>query len=126
MPSRKFILCVVTDPTVRRTKQMVLEHIGFNVTAVGTPAEVQSLITGPVFDLVVVGRSVPDKAKRQIAETVRNNMSKTPILEVCTLAPVLPDADHVLHSHDPEDLASMVKAILGDRQPMRVAANSTS
>lgn len=118
MLSNKFVLCIVEDPVVRKTKQMVLEHVGANVTAIGTVRELQFLTARSVFDLVIVGRSVGEEAKRKVADAVRRNMPKTPILEICDVSPVITGADHVLHSHDPEDLAEMVKAILQSRPPV--------
>lgn len=112
MPFDKQILCIAEDPAVRQTKHMVLEQIGFSVVSVGSLREVEYVSHRSKFDLAIIGRSFAEPVKRSIADSVRRNLPDTPILEMCNVSPVISGADHVLHSHNPEDLAEKVKLIL--------------
>jgi DNA-binding NtrC family response regulator len=121
MPFDKHILSIVEDPSVRRTKHMVLEHIGLNVVSVGSLREVEYVSARSYFDLVLIGRSFSETRKLAIAQVVRLHLPKTPILEMFNHAPVIPGAEHVLNSHDPEDLAETVKEILQIREQRKQA-----
>lgn len=112
MPFDKQILCIAEDPAVRQTKQLLLEQIGFSVVAVGTLREVEYVTHRSRFDLVIVGRSFNEALKRSIADTVRRNIPDTPILELCTVSPVISGAEHVLCSPTPEEMADEVRNIL--------------
>jgi DNA-binding NtrC family response regulator len=121
MPSSKFILCIAEDPIVRQTKRMVLERVGFNVTSIENVAEAERESSRSKFDLVVVGRSVTREHKGEIASIVRRNLPNTPILEMCDQSPEIAKVDYALHSHNPEDLTEIVKAILHVGRGVRAA-----
>ena len=112
MPFDKQILVLAEDPTVRHTKQLVLEHLGFSVVAVATVREVEYVVARSKFDLVILGRAVTDAHKKAAAEGVRTRHPYLPILEICNVSPCITNPDYILRSPNPEDLAEMVKAIL--------------
>lgn len=121
MPFDKQILVFAEDPSVRETKQMVLEHVGFSVVSVGTVREVEYVVSRTIFDLAILGRTVAEPHKIQAAAAIRLKQPNLPILEICTVSPSISNPDHVLRSPDPEDLAAMVKATLLSKQSAEVA-----
>ena len=115
-PVGKHILVLAEDAAVRQTKKLVLEHLGFTVAAVSTVREVDHVAGITRFDLVILGRTVTDAHKREAAKALRNRQPNTPLLEICNLSPCVPNADHVLRSPNPEDLAEIVRMIFADKR----------
>jgi len=111
MPFNKQVLVLAEDPMVRHTKQLLLQELGFSVIAVGSLREVEFVASRSLFDLAILGRTVRDPIKKQAAGIIRLKLPKTPILEICDLSHCVDDPDYVLHGHDPEDLAQLVKNI---------------
>jgi DNA-binding response OmpR family regulator len=114
--SAKHILVLAEDAAVRQTKKLVLEHLGFAVAAVSTLREFDHAIKITTFDLVILGRTVSDPHKREAARASRTIQPNTPLLEICNVSPCVLNADYVLRSPNPEDLAEMVKAIVGEKR----------
>jgi DNA-binding NtrC family response regulator len=112
MPFDKQILCVAENDAVRQTKKMVLESAGFGVVGIGSVREAEYVLSRSRFDLVILGRSVKEVNKRAIADLVRLKAPQTPILEMCNVSPDVPGADHVMRSHDPNELAEYAVEIL--------------
>jgi DNA-binding NtrC family response regulator len=115
-PFAKHILVLAEDAAVRQTKKLVLEHLGFTVAAVGTVREVDYVAGITTFDLVILGRTVTDPHKREAAKAIRSRQPNTPLLEICNLSPCVPNADYVLRSPNPEDLAEMVRMRLIEKR----------
>jgi len=113
------ILVLAEDPSVRRTKQLVLQELGFDVIAVGTLREVEFVISRSVFDLAILGRSLSAEHKRQAASVIRTKLPNTPLLELCDQQACVDDPDYVLQGHNPEDLAVIVKEIFSGDKPKR-------
>lgn len=111
----KHILVLAEDAAVRQTKKLVLEQLGFAVVAVATVREVEHVSGITKFNLAILGRTVSDPHKRDAAKALRTRQPETSILEICNVSPCIQNAEHVLRSPNPEDLASMVKAILSEK-----------
>lgn len=112
----KHILVLAEDTAVRQTKKLVLEQLGFAVVATATVREVEHVSGITKFDLAILGRTVSDAHKQDAAKAVRTRQPETPILEICNVSPVILNAEWVLRSPNPEDLAAMVKAILSEKK----------
>ena len=112
MQSSKQILVYAENANVRRTKQLILEAAGFSVIAVGTTREVGYVASRTIFDLVILGRTVTAENKKYAAQTVKQKLPKSPILEICDLKQCVDNPDYVLHTANPEELIDMVKSIL--------------
>lgn len=111
MPSSKHILVYAEDPAVRRTKQLILEGAGFSVIAVGTTREVEYVASRTIFDLVILGRTVGAENKKFAAQTVKQKLPRSPILEICDIRQCVDNPDYVLHNSNPEELMEMVESI---------------
>lgn len=112
----KHILVLAEDAAVRQTKKLVLEQLGFVVMAVATVREVDHVAGITKFDLAILGRTVSDPHKREAAKALRTRQPETPILEICNFSPCLQNAEYVLRSSNPEDLAAMVRSILVEKK----------
>ncbi|HWK30804.1 MAG TPA: hypothetical protein VNR20_01850 [Terriglobales bacterium] len=112
----KHILVLAEDAAVRQTKKLVLEQLGFAVVAVATVREVEHVSGITTFDLTILGRTVSDPHKRDAAKALRTRQPETPILEICNVSPAVLNADWVLRSPNPEDLAAVVKAVLAEKK----------
>jgi DNA-binding NtrC family response regulator len=115
-PLAKHILVLAEDAAVRQTKKLVLEHLGFTVAAVSTVREVEHVTGITTFDLAILGRTVTDPHKCDAAKAIRTRQPNTPLLEICNVSPCVPNADYVLRSPNPEDLAEMVRTILLEKR----------
>lgn len=112
----KHILVLAEDAAVRQTKKLVLEELGFAVATTATVREVDHVSGITKFDLAILGRTVSDPHKREAAKALRTRQPETPILEICNLAPAILNAEYVLLSPNPEDLAAMVRSILVEKR----------
>ena len=62
------ILSISYDETLLRTRQMLLRHVGYQVTSVfGYSAAIRESAEGK-FDLVIMGHSIPHEDKETIAK----------------------------------------------------------
>ena len=112
----KHILVLAEDAAVRQTKKLMLEQLGFAVVAVATVREVDHVSGITSFDLAILGRTVSDPHKRDAAKSLRTRQPETPVLEICNVSPCILNAEYVLRSPSPEDLAAMVKTILSEKK----------
>jgi DNA-binding NtrC family response regulator len=115
MPSSKHILVYAEHPAIRRTKQLMLEGAGFNVIAVGSIREVEYVTSRSMFDLVILGRTVPPANKSVALQIVKAKIPAARILEICEFEPCVENPDYILKSSDPEELMEMVKSIFPKR-----------
>ena len=112
--SSKHILVFAADSSVRQTKKLILESLGFNVIAVGSLREVEFVTSRSGFDLLILSRMLSTENKRQASVTFRQKMIGAPIMEICDYMPCVDDPDYVLVGSRPEDLADKVREIFPD------------
>lgn len=113
MSSRKHIVVFAEDPAVLRTKQLVLQEIGYSVLGVRTVRELDFALSRGVFDLAILGRTVAPEHKLAGAKCIKSKVPNLPILEICDHSPCVDKPDYVLHTSDPNELTEAVKSILG-------------
>jgi DNA-binding response OmpR family regulator len=77
----KRILSISYDPHLIRTRQVLLEQAGFEVTSVSDMGQARKACTtsDSRFDLVILGHSVPPEDKKGIIDRIKEN-SDAPIL----------------------------------------------
>lgn len=97
---------------LRRTRAMLLEDAGFNVTSAATLREAEHICRRAGFDLVLIGQNYSAADKRRLAQSVRTLMPQTPILELCRISPEIPSPDHVLYDPSPEELVDFLQRLL--------------
>jgi hypothetical protein len=111
MPFDKHILVYAENPAVRRTQELMLKDIGFNVIAVGTMREVEYVASRTIFDLMILAWAVSEENKKRAAQTIKLKIPGVKILEICNLKACVDNPDYTLHTSSPEDLVEMIKSI---------------
>jgi len=109
------VLCTGIDPSVVRTRQLILERAGHVVVPALDEASLIKACQQNKFDVAVVGQTVSPKIKRRIAGLIRESCSNAKLLELYTVSSgrVLDDADSWLEvlADMPQELALRVEAL---------------
>ena len=77
MPKR--ILSVSYDEPLLKTRELLLERHGFDVTSALGFTEARELCKADGFDLFILGHSIPEKDQRELIETFRKK-NPVPVL----------------------------------------------
>lgn len=109
------VLCTGIDPSVVRTRQLILERAGHVVVPVLDEASLIKACQQNKFDVAVVGQTFSPKIKRRIASVIRECCQGTRMLELYTISTgrILEDADSWLEvlADVPQELAVRVGAL---------------
>jgi DNA-binding NtrC family response regulator len=112
--SSKHILVFAADSSVRRTKKLLLEALGFNVIAVGSLREIEFVTSRSGFDLLILSRTLSAEHKQQASVIFRQKIIGAPILEICEYKACVDDPTYVLVGSSPEDVAEKMREIFPD------------
>lgn len=111
------VLCTGPDPSVVRTRHLILERAGHVVVSVLDESSLVQACRQNKFDVAVVGQTVSPKIKRRIAGLIRESCRDAKLLELYTVSSgrVLDDADSWLEvlADVPQELARRVGALAG-------------
>jgi hypothetical protein len=113
--AKKRILCISYDESLLTTRKMLLEEAGFVVTPAFGFAEASAICRfDPLFDLAVIGHSIPRADQTLFVEMLRRNC-RAPVLAVRRpTEDALPEADFSVDSYEgPEGLVKAVQSALG-------------
>jgi hypothetical protein len=114
-PCMALVLCTGLDPSVVRTRQLILERAGHVVVPALDEASLIQACQQNKFDVAVVGQTVSPKIKRRIAGLIRESCREAKLLELYTVSSgrVLDDADSWLEvlADVPQELAARVGAL---------------
>lgn len=109
------VLCTGLDPSVVRTRQLILERAGHVVVPALDEASLIKACQQNKFDVAVVGQTVSPKIKRRIAALIRECCQEAKMLELYTISSgkVIDDADAWLEvlADVPQELAVRVGAL---------------
>jgi hypothetical protein len=109
------VLCTGVDPSVVRTRQLILERAGHVVVPALDEASLINACQQNKFDVAVVGQTVSPNIKRRIAGLIRESCREAKILELYTISSgrVLDHADSWLEvlADVPQELAARVEAL---------------
>lgn len=106
MPKR--ILSVSYDEPLLRTRELLLRHEGYDVvSALGFTDAVEQCQKG-IFDLFILGHSIPDKDKRHLMSAFRAHC-KAPVLALRRHGENAPD-DAEYHAY-PDDIEGLLKTV---------------
>ncbi|HZR30157.1 MAG TPA: hypothetical protein VFA71_15370 [Terriglobales bacterium] len=107
------ILSVSYDETLATTREMLFSRAGFQVCSALNVAQVIEHSATEVFDLVVVGHSIPAKDRKLILKQLRKRCTAPVLALRHNGQPELEGADHALDSSDdPIVLLQTVAGIL--------------
>jgi hypothetical protein len=111
------VLCTGVDPSVVRTRQLILEGAGHIVVSAMDEASLIVACRQNKFQVAVVGQTLSVKIKRRIANLIREWCQDAKLLELYTLSTgkVLDDADAWLEvlADVPQELATRVEELAG-------------
>jgi CheY-like chemotaxis protein len=109
--SKKRVLCISWDPSLAKTREMLLHDAGYEVTsAVGQ--ESTAPVASQDVDLLVLGHSVPREQKVSLVRLFRQH-SQAPILSLLAHhQQPLPEANYWVQGGDPAALIAQVREIL--------------
>lgn len=106
------VLCTGFDPSVVRTRQLILERAGHTVIPVLDEAAIPTICKQNKFAVAVVGQAMSAGNKRRIAHCIRESCPGTKVLELYSVASgkVLEDADSWMEvlTDLPQDLETRV------------------
>jgi hypothetical protein len=109
------VLCTGLDPSVVRTRQLILERAGHVVVAALDESSLIQACEQNKFDVAVVGQTVSPKIKRRIAGLIRESCREARLLELYTISSgrIIDDADSWLEvlADVPQELAARVEAL---------------
>jgi len=109
------VLCTGIDPSVVRTRQLILERAGHVVVPALDEASLIKACQQNKFDVAVVGQTVSPKIKQRIAGLIRESCNDAKLLELYTISTgrILDDADSWLEvlADMPQELALRVEAL---------------
>ena len=106
------VLCTGVDPSVVRTRQLILERAGHVVVSALDEPSLIAACGQHEFQVVVIGQTVSANIKRRIARLIREGCPTAKVLELYTLSTgkVLEEADSWLEvlADVPQELAARV------------------
>jgi CheY-like chemotaxis protein len=111
------VLCTGIDPSLLRTRKLILEKAGHTVVTASDQRDVVAACKNHEFNVAVIGQTVSTKSKRSISSLVRQNCPSAKILELyqANHGPALPagEADAWLEvpTDVPQDLAAQVSKL---------------
>lgn len=115
------ILCTGKDPSLLRTRKLILEKAGHTVITATDQRTVAAACQKYKFDVAVLGQSVSAESKRILSGLIRQYCSSVKILELyqANSGPEIQDADSWLEvpTDVPQNLAERVSE-LADSGPV--------
>jgi DNA-binding NtrC family response regulator len=116
--SRRFrILSLTYDPSLARTREMLLTGAGFEVSTFADVDKAIAACQNTSYDLVVLGHSIPLAERRSLVKAVRSRCA-TPVLAMLRHGETpVPQADYFFDStENPARLLAMVQDILSPKE----------
>lgn len=111
------VLCTGKDPSLLRTRKLILERAGHTVITATDRRAVTAACNQHKFDVAVLGQSVSSESKRVIRNLIRQLCPSTKILELyqANSGRTIQDADSWLEvpTDVPQDLAERVSELAG-------------
>lgn len=104
------VLSTGADVVLMRTRQLLLEREGHSVITVSDDESLASACKRYVFDVAILGHTLPAKMKRHDADLIRRHCPNVKLLELYSGGWSLNDADSWLQvpAETPAELANRV------------------
>ena len=111
------ILCIGMDDASMHAKQATLERAGHTVSLAKDVRQVIAACSGILFDVILIGQSIPGKEKLRVHELLQDRCNGAKILEQHNASPELPSADaHILGNGSNDDLVAVVESLVTQRK----------
>jgi hypothetical protein len=109
------VLSIGADPSLMRTRQLLLEKAGHSVVGVMDEKKLAEACESNEFEVVVVSQTISPPMKKRVVSLVRSHCPTTKILELYTVASgrTLEDADSWIEvpAEMPQEFAERVTAL---------------
>jgi DNA-binding response OmpR family regulator len=109
---------IVAEPEPEQaisTRKLLLETFKFNVITGHSVIETLELVNlFPNVNALIVHCGLPDFDSGEAIETVKKTKPEMPIIALTPTEQEVKWADHVVHSHQPQELLDLVQKLFGD------------
>lgn len=111
------ILYIHYDPGLADIREQLVSRLGYEVVSVvGSPAARRMARTRR-FDLVIVGHAGPDEERRRIAQWIKANLPRVPVLALCPAPFQAVDyGDYQADTHNPDAWLRLVQEVLSKKK----------
>ena len=117
---------IVAEPEPEQaisTRKLLLETFKFNVITAHSVSETLELVRlFPNANALIVHCGLPNFDSADAIEAVRTTSPKLPIIALTPTERELKWADHIVHSHHPQELLNLVQRLFGDPRQMDLGA----
>lgn len=109
---------IVAEPEPEQalsSRKLLLETFKYNViTAHSVPEMLEVVRLFPNSNALIIHCGLPNFDSERAIKTVKTTMPKLPIIALCPTMRELKWADHIVHSHRPQELLALVQSLFGD------------
>ncbi len=107
------ILSITYDETLLRTRQMILEAAGHEVTSALGLQDGRAACEKRGFQLFILGHSIPEKDKLELVACFRGVNPKAQVIALTRAGEVrLKEVDTYINPGDPEELVRAISRVL--------------
>ena len=109
---------IVAEPEPEQalsTRKLMLETFKYNVLTAHSVAETLEIVRMfPQADALIVHCRMPSFDAEKAIKAVKEYAPEMPIIALCPTERELKWADHIVHSHHPQELVDLVQKLFGD------------
>ncbi len=109
---------IVAEPEPEQalsTRKLLLETFKFNVITAHSVSETLELVRlFPNVQALIIHCGIPNFDADTLIQSVKESTPKLPIIALTPTERELKWADHIVHSHSPQELLSLVQELFGD------------
>ena len=115
---------IVAEPEPEQalsSRKLLLETFKYNVITAHSVDETLELVN--LFcnsDALILHCEIPEFDSGSLIEAVKKRAPELPIIALTPTERELKWADHVVHSHDPQELLDLVKKLFGDPRKLPI------
>lgn len=125
MPRPAFLVAEPEPEQALSTRKLLLETFKFNVITAHSEGETIDLLhLFPNIDALILHCGIEDFDAENVIQAVKTTAPALPIIALTPTEREYAWADHVVHSHDPEELLQLVHQLFGDPRKSPAPADS--
>ena len=125
MPRPTFLVAEPEPEQALSTRKLLLETFKFNVVTAHSEGETVDLLRlFPNVDALILHCGIPGFDTEEVIRTVKQLTPELPVIALTPTEREFAWADHVVHSHDPQELLHLVHRLFGDPRKHPAPADS--
>ena len=109
---------IVAEPEPEQAlsaRKLILETFKYNVVTAHSVVETLELVRlFPNIHALIIHCGIPEFNADDLIRSVKISVPNLPIIALTPTESTLKWADHVVHSHDPQELLDLVRRLFGD------------